>query len=290
MKEITNCPICEHENHSLYLEVMDHMITKESFKIVRCEHCGFHFTNPIPKEADIGAYYKSDAYVSHSSSSKGLINFLYNIVRNKTLKDKVRWVSNVTKGDNLLDIGSGTGHFLKVANKKGFKGFGLEPDPDARDFAKATNNISCYTQEELYKIKTSSVDVITMWHVLEHVYELNKDVATMSKILKPTGHVFIAVPNMESFDAHYYKSFWAAYDVPRHLYHFRKNDINRLMDKHGFKLKKIIPMKYDAFYVSMLSEKYKGNFSIKGIITGFKSNIKAKKLGYSSQVYVFEKK
>lgn len=290
MKEITSCPICQHEKHNLFLEVKDHMITKELFSIVLCEKCGFHFTNPIPEEDKIGAYYKSEDYISHSSSSKGFINFLYNIVRNKTLRDKVKWVSNVAKGDDLLDVGSGTGHFLKVAKKKGFKGFGLEPDPDARAFAKKTNNISSYTQEDLYQLKPSSVDVITMWHVMEHVCQLNKDIAAMHKVLRPTGHIFVAVPNMESYDAQHYESYWAAYDVPRHLYHFKKNDINKLMDKHGFNLKKIIPMKYDAFYVSMLSEKYKGNFSLKGFFTGLKSNMKAKKYGYSSQVYVFEKK
>ena len=289
MNSIRNCPVCEETYFKDFLEVTDYMITKEKFKIVECDSCGFHFTNPIPEADKIGEYYKSEAYVSHSSNKKGLINYLYNKVREITLKEKVKWVLNETDGKALLDIGSGTGHFLKAVNENGFKGIGLEPDAEARDFAHKNNHVRSSSQEELYNIEDRSFDVITMWHVLEHVYDLRKDLQKIHDILKSGGKLFIAVPNMNSYDARFYKEFWAAYDVPRHLYHFKQNDISRLLLDFGFDLKKVIPMKYDSYYVSMLSEKYRKQFSFLGVFIGFISNRKAKKYGYSSQVYVFEK-
>lgn len=290
MNSIRNCPVCQETYFKAFLEVTDYMITKEVFKIVECDSCGFHFTNPIPKIDRIGEYYKSDEYISHSSNNKGIINFLYNKVRAITLKEKVKWVCNETDGKSLLDIGSGTGYFLKTANDNGFKGIGLEPDADARDYAHKNNHVRSSSQEELYNIEENSFDVITMWHVLEHVYDLRKDLQVIHDILKSNGKLFIAVPNMNSYDARYYKEYWAAYDVPRHLYHFKQNDISRLLLDFGFDLKKIIPMKYDAYYVSMLSEKYKKRFSLFGVVIGFVSNLNSKKHGYSSQVYVFEKR
>ena len=290
MKTIEKCPVCSETLFSPFLSCVDHMITKEKFNIVSCNNCRFHFTNPVPTVDMIGEYYKSDNYVSHSSSKKGFVNFLYGIVRTFTLKQKLRWVKNNTLGKELLDIGSGTGHFLKAARKKGFHGLGIEPDNEARTYAHRVNHVRSYSQKELYKIKENTFDAITLWHVLEHVYHLNKDIKQIKNLLKPTGTLFVAVPNMASYDASYYKSFWAAYDVPRHLYHFQQYDIARLFANHGFELKKVIPMKYDAFYVSMLSEKYKKGFFLKGVWIGLLSNFKAKKHGYSSQVYVLKHK
>jgi len=266
------------------------MITKEEFKIVECNSCGFHFTNPIPAPDKIGEYYKSEDYISHSSNKKGVINFLYNTVRGITLKQKVKWIRNETNGKHLLDIGSGTGHFLKAVNNGGFSGMGLEPDSDARAFAHKNNHVRSSSQEELYTIEKESFDVVTMWHVLEHVYDLRKDLKRIEEVLKSNGKLFIAVPNMNSYDARFYKEFWAAYDVPRHLYHFTEKDISRLLSEFGFDLKKVIPMKYDSYYVSMLSEKYKKRSSLFGVFRGFISNLNSKKYGYSSQVYVFEKR
>jgi 2-polyprenyl-3-methyl-5-hydroxy-6-metoxy-1,4-benzoquinol methylase len=290
MNSIRNCPVCEETYFKDFLEVKDHMITQEEFKIVECDSCGFHFTNPIPESDKIAEYYKSEEYISHSSNKKGVINFLYNTVRGITLQEKVKWIRNETDGKCLLDIGSGTGHFLKAANDKGFNGIGLEPDPDARDFAHRNNHVRSSSQEELYNIDKNSFDVITMWHVLEHVYDLRKDLKRIEEVLRSNGKLFIAVPNMNSYDAKYYKEYWAAYDVPRHLYHFKKNDISRLLLDFGLDLKKVIPMRYDSYYVSMLSEKYKKRFSLFGVFRGLISNLKAKKYGYSSQVYVFEKR
>lgn len=290
MTTLESCPICASNTFENHLDVIDHMITKQQFSIVRCTSCGFHFTNPRPSSNTIGNYYNSEEYVSHSSTKKGLINYLYNLVRVKTLKQKVAWIQDVATGNELLDIGCGTGHFLKVANRKGFHGIGLEPDESARNYAINEHQLKVCPIGELYTFRENTFDVVTMWHVLEHVYNLNEDIAQIKKLLKPNGYIFVAVPNMNSFDAKHYKSFWAAYDVPRHLYHFKKLDIERLFLNHGFELKKVIPMKYDAFYVSMLSEKYKKGNVLNALLTGLRSNFMANKLGYSSQVYVLRPK
>lgn len=289
MNKIQNCPICGSVDYKSFIEAKDFLTEKGSFTIVECGQCKFHYTNPIPTVDQIGMYYKSEKYISHSSTKKGFVNYLYNVVRKRTLQDKISWIRKSTKGTRLLDIGSGTGHFLKFANDNGFNGIGLEPDKDARDFAKSENKLDLKPISALYNLEKASFDVITMWHVLEHVYDLRKDLEQLISLLKEDGRLFIAVPNMNAYDARHYKDFWAAYDLPRHLYHFKKENICELVQQFSWSIQKVIPMKYDAFYVSMLSEKYKKRFVGFGICRGLISNLKAKKFGYSSQVYVFEK-
>lgn len=290
MNKLNECPICGSTKQKEHLVCNDFLTKKGTFSIVECDACHFHFTNPIPTVDKIGEYYKSDQYISHSSTKKGFINFLYNVVRKKTLKSKINWISSETNKKRLLDIGSGTGHFLKFACENGFQTKGLEPDEDARSFANEHHGLELSPIEDIYALEDGSFDVITMWHVLEHVYELKKQLQKITSLLSDDGRLFIAVPNMNSHDACHYKEFWAAYDVPRHLYHFKQENIEQLLQQFGYSLKKVIPMKYDAFYVSMLSEKYKNRFVGFGFWRGLVSNLKASKFGYSSQVYVFSKK
>lgn len=290
MKIIENCPVCNGSSFSDFLQAKDYLTKKGVFSIVECDDCKFHFTNPIPEASKIGDFYKSDKYISHSSTKKGAINFLYNIIRNRTLRDKLSWILQETSQKKLLDIGAGTGHFLKHALCNDFEIEGLEPDEDARMFAHKENQLNLRPSQDLYSFDKSSFDIITMWHVLEHVYDLRKDLNQITSLLKEDGVLFIAVPNMNSYDAKYYKKVWAAYDLPRHLYHFKKENIESLLQQFGFSLTKVIPMKYDAYYVSMLSEQYKNRSSLFGVFRGFRSNSKASKMGYSSQVYVFRKK
>ena len=290
IKQYDACPVCESTQFGTHLQVKDWMITHESFTIQKCNSCGFHFTNPIPNEETIGSYYKSEEYVSHSSTNKGLVNKLYNLVRNLTLDHKVSLIRSYSKGNSVLDIGSGTGHFLNACVKEGLFVQGLEPDVDARNFAKEHFDLNLQELDTLKAIETNSKDVITMWHVLEHVYHLKRDVAEMVRVMKDNGTLFIAVPNMDSYDAKVYKEYWAAYDVPRHLYHFQENTIKQLFSQFGLECVKIVPMKFDAYYVSMLSEKYKGGNIVKAFLNGLLSNLKSEKHGYSSQIYVFQKK
>ena len=290
MNNVALCPICDSPDQELFMNSVDYSVSKESFSIVHSKSCGFHFTSPIPDESNIGSYYKSESYVSHSSSKNGLINRIYHWVRWYSLKRKVALMNSLSKEKSILDIGAGTGHFLKQAKNSGWNVTGLEPDGDARSLAKSVNNIELLEQQALYSLQSSSYNVITMWHVLEHVYHLKKDAERITNLLKPGGSLIVAVPNMNSYDAKFYKEYWAAYDLPIHLYHFTKSDIVNLFSQYNFELVETRPMVFDSFYVSMLSEKYKNGSLLKGFLTGLKSNWLAKEGSYSSQIYILKRK
>jgi SAM-dependent methyltransferase len=285
-----NCPACNHDQATSFLEVKDHFLSKEVFTLLTCDSCKLVYTTPRPSLETIGNYYKSEDYVSHSSTKKGLVNSVYNKVRNYTLNQKVKLVKRLVTGRDLLDVGAGTGHFLKRAQDNGFSVLGLEPDEDARKVAHEQNNVNLQTLDSLSTLTPSSYDCVTMWHVLEHVYNLQEDTKQIASLIKEKGVWIIAVPNHTSFDGTHYGSFWAAYDVPRHLYHFSPATIVPFIEQLGFKLEEQLPMKFDAYYVSMLSEKYKGGSLFNALRIGWLSNMRSKNGKCSSQIYVFRKK
>jgi 2-polyprenyl-3-methyl-5-hydroxy-6-metoxy-1,4-benzoquinol methylase len=275
----TKCPVCAAANLQPALQATDFTVTKQQFEIWQCGHCALRFTQHIPSANEIGAYYKSEAYVSHTDTSKGLVNKLYHIVRKRTLQKKLRLIQHHTglqKG-NLLDVGAGTGAFINTAVEGGWNSTGLEPDEDTRKLANSLYKTALKPSAELFELAPESFDAITMWHVLEHVHELQRYMAQLRVLLKQHGKLFIAVPNYTSYDANMYKSNWAAYDVPRHLYHFSPQSIKELLALHQLKLEVILPMWYDSFYVAMLSEQYKTGKSnlLKAGFAGMLSNLKA---------------
>lgn len=292
MNEIKNCQICDNSEFKTAFELKDYFLSQENFSIIQCKNCGFLITNPQPDKDKIGEYYKSEEYVSHSNSRKGLINSIYHFVRNFTLKKKFQMVKSLKSKGSILDIGCATGEFLNVFKLDKWTTLGIEPDKDAKKFAVENYNLNIENENHLEKIDENSFDIITMWHVLEHVPNLNKRLETLQRILKDEGNLIIAVPNYKSFDADYYGKFWAAYDVPRHLFHFSQSTMEKLLIKHGFEIENIKPMKFDSFYVSMLSEKYKNQKSniLNAFWVGLKSNFKAiKSNDYSSLIYIVKK-
>jgi 2-polyprenyl-3-methyl-5-hydroxy-6-metoxy-1,4-benzoquinol methylase len=292
MELLSSCPVCDNQDFTSFMQCPDHFLSKEVFTIARCENCGFLFTNPRPESEKLSSYYKSEEYISHSNTKKGLRNFLYQNVRNYTIRRKLKMIQGFKKEGTLLDIGCATGEFLNYCKTKNWEVTGIEPDETARQ--NAIKNYSLNIREEAFlkNIPSDSFDVITMWHVLEHVPQLNERIAQLQKLLRPGGTLFIAVPNANSHDAKLYGSYWAAYDVPRHLYHFTNVSITRLFLKHSFMLIKSVPMKFDSYYVSMLSEKYMltKNTFFNGLLSGLVSNRAARnKNEYSSMIYVFQK-
>lgn len=293
MEEIKNCPICNSLEFNFFLSCIDNTVSRETFKIVQCKSCSFKFTNPRPEEKNLGKYYKSEDYVSHSNTKKGFINSTYQSVRKYTLFKKLQLISRFYRTGKILDIGCGTGEFLNVCKNAKWSAFGIEPDPDARKMAIENYALDVRDETEIKNFDDASFDVISMWHVLEHVPKLNERVEELKRLIKPKGLIIIAVPNCNSLDAKIYKENWAAYDVPRHLYHFRPADIDALFKSHGMKVIRTLPMIFDSFYVSMLSEKIKTgkvNF-IKAAWNGFRSNLAALRSGktYSSQIYLIRK-
>jgi 2-polyprenyl-3-methyl-5-hydroxy-6-metoxy-1,4-benzoquinol methylase len=251
------CPICQSDEHKRFLTVSDYNVSRETFHIVECKVCAFKFTNPRPSENQIDKYYESDNYISHTDTSEGLINKLYKIVRQITLKQKRSLINSFkVESKTILDIGCGTGAFLNVMAQDGWKCVGIEPNKNARDKATLKFNIKAFDEASLVQ-GLGQFDVITLWHVLEHVHDLQKRILEIKLHMKSTSVLIVAVPNCESTDAKYYKEFWAAYDVPRHLYHFTPATMNEFMGRNGLEIIQKLMMPFDAFYVSMLSEKYK---------------------------------
>lgn len=288
---IKKCPVCGSDKQKPFLVCRDYTVSQQDFELVECGDCGFRYTQNPPEENQAYTYYESEDYVSHSSSRKGLINFMYNIVRRITLQQKVRVVKAQLSGNRLLDIGAGTGHFLNEARKQGLQVQGLEPSTFAVNYAKENFDLALASPDELHTLPNASFDAVTLWHVLEHVYSLNDYLRQIHRVLDEKGMVFIAVPNCASKDAQLYKEHWAAYDVPRHLYHFRPGDMHKLMQEHDFQVIKSIPMKFDAYYVSLLSEKYRGGSLFRALWNGFLSNRSARRSGmYSSLIYVAQKR
>jgi 2-polyprenyl-3-methyl-5-hydroxy-6-metoxy-1,4-benzoquinol methylase len=294
MTTLTNCPCCGGNSFEPFLACKDYTVTQETFQIVSCKACNFKFTNPRPSADNIGGYYKSENYISHSNTSKGIISKLYKTVRNYTLKRKVKLIQKYSQKGNLLDYGCGTGMFLSSARSSTWNVYGIEPDSAAREFAKKESGAEVYEDVETAHGMLANInfDCVTLWHVLEHILDLNQTVAWFYSKLKPGGILVIAVPNYTSYDAQHYKEHWAAYDVPRHLYHFEEKSMAGIVSKAGFKHLESLPMRFDSFYVSMLSEQYKTrkiNY-ISAFLSGLRSNLKAKHAkDYSSVIYVFKK-
>lgn len=284
------CPICNSKEFIEFLKVKDYSISQENFTIETCSNCSFLLTNPQPKKENLSAYYKSEDYISHSGTRKGIINTLYHYVQKSNLKQKFKAVSkNVPRG-TWMDYGAGNGAFLKYLKQQNISSVGYEPDEDARKLGTASG--ATILDSAKYQPAEGQYAAITMWHVLEHIPELNEIIKTHNSNLKENGILVIAVPNHRSYDAKYYKNFWAAYDVPRHLWHFTEPDILNLASQHGFEHIKTSPMIFDSYYVSMLSEKYKKGNMIRGVFLGALSNLYARvsDLPFSSQFYVFRKK
>ncbi len=291
----TNCPVCNSPDIKNVLYAKDYTVSGETFQVTECNACTLRFTQDVPDATSISPFYKSENYISHSNTSKGLINSLYQSVRKKTLKQKRRLIEKATglNTGNLLDVGSGTGSFLQEMKKNGWKVTGLEPDADARQVAREISAVELMDISQFYKLPAGTYDAITLWHVLEHVHDLHPYIQHLKNLLKENGKIFIAVPNYTSKDAEVYKEYWAAYDVPRHLYHFSPQSMKVLLEKNGLKLQSYLPMWYDSFYISMLSSKYKNDKTnlIASFFNGLRSNMKA--MGdvkrCSSVIYVISK-
>ncbi len=284
------CPACGSGRIHEVLSARDHTVSGEVFEIWQCDECTLRFTQDIPGPGDIGPYYQSADYISHTNSNRGLINRLYHIVRKLTLGDKRRLIQSASglKNGKLLDIGAGTGFFVQHMQRAGWQTTGLEPDETTRQRAASLHKTNLLDTEAFYHMPAESFDVITMWHVLEHVHDLHPYLDQLKKVLTPGGKIFIAVPNYTSYDARVYKGFWAAYDVPRHLYHFSPESIRRLFGKHALQVQSIRSMRYDSFYISFLSEKYRQGSSVKGFFVALLSNMKAfiNKEHCSSVIYI----
>ena len=288
-ENLSKCPVCNATAFNTVVDTVDYSTSKENFSVVQCTSCSHMFTNDRIVEKEIGPYYDNPDYISHTDDQKGLFAKVYQTLRKVNLRRKCSYVAQfVTKG-RVLDYGCGTGQFLEALTLEGHDAQGVEINAAARDKASRFGRVS-----ESIKEVEGDLDVITMWHVMEHVYDLHDLVEAFKKRLKKGGALIVAVPNPESPDAKHYGKYWAAWDVPIHVHHFTKNSMVQFLGSHDFKLHDIIPMDMDAYYISLLSEQYKSGASKKSpkhwlsaVYQGFKSNNKAGNQNTSSLVYRF---
>ena len=276
----------------MYISVKDHSVSSEEFHLLVNNEFGYLETSPQPSLEKLPEYYKSEDYISHTDTKRNLLEKVYHVVRNISLNRKLKLINSYTSEDkNLLDVGCGTGDFLQIAQQNDWIVFGVEPNNEARQIANSKTNNSVSDIEQLLEFPKQSFDVITLWHVLEHLPNLEEQVSILKSLLRENGRLIIAVPNYKSYDAEYYKNFWAAFDVPRHLWHFNQESISKLFSKENMEVVERHPMKFDSYYVSLLSEKYKSGWMniFNAFRIGFTSNLKAKRSGeYSSLIYILK--
>ncbi len=288
---LDNCPICgcgvSNKKHS----VKDFSFSKEVFDIVECERCKFLYTNPRPDSEKIQGYYGSLAYISHTNQRTGLFGKTYQYLRQKAIKEKEKWISKHVSSGSILDYGCGTGEFLMYCRTKGWSVAGIEIAEEPRKQAKENYNLTVLSPKEIDDLVEGQFNVATLWHVLEHMDSLRPSLQKIISKLNKEGLLVVALPNPVSWDAKYYKEFWAAWDVPIHFYHFKKEDVLTLFSSLGMELIEIKNMPYDAYYISLLSEQYKfgRNNWIKAFFFGAISNLKAGKNNASSLTYIFKK-
>ena len=295
MVHYSKCPLCGSKETGLYIQTNDFFLTGEPFSLFRCSACGFIFTQDHPDESSIGRYYSSDEYLSHNDTAKGISGRLYRFTRSIMLRRKRRMVEQMTGTEKgtLLDIGSGTGHFLGEMKRAGWEVKGIEINEKARQYSVSEQNVDVIDPGLVSFLPTGSFDCISLWHVLEHFHDPDSYVNEILRLLKPGGVCIIALPNSDSFDSGYYRKFWAAWDVPRHLWHFTPAVFGFFAQKNGFRIKAIRSLPMDVFYISMLSEKYKKSFLYfpAGIIKGAYFSILSvfRKNKSSSLVYFLKK-
>ena len=290
LENLKNCPSCGNKRFTLYLQTKDFFFSKESFQLSMCKNCSLVFTNPRPSKEDVYKYYLSENYISHSDKKFDITSIFYRWVRNIALTSKLKLINSLNANSKkILDFGCGTGHFLQKVHSNGWIAHGIEPNKTA--IKNSPSTIRHLIFESLNNIE-EKYNIISAWHVIEHIHELHETLKSLIKRLNDKGTLIIAVPNLSSFDSQYYGNHWAGLDAPRHLYHFSNTSFLNLINSLGLKLIQVKPMIFDSFYVSLLSEKYRGtSFSyLKALIVGMKSNRLAKKNNqYSSLIYILKK-
>jgi len=288
---LSHCPICKSSDISQTHTIKDNSISQEVFHLSKCNQCGFLFTNPQPTPDSLWKYYESEDYVSHSKTTKGFINFWYRQVQQLNLSLKFNAIKSHAPRGTWLDYGAGAGDYVKYIRSRDIAIEGFEPSEAARKTAQ-DNGVILKETSHLSETPDNSVACISLWHVLEHIPNFTEVIQDLGKLVKQDGILVIAVPNYLSLDGQKYAENWAAYDVPRHLWHFTEKNIKSLANQINFSHVDTSGMIFDSYYVSLLSEKYQNGSKLSGILNGFKSNLSARKKStpFSSQIYILKKK
>lgn len=290
----STCPLCQSSDIGLALKAKDHKISGEEFEIWDCKNCGFRFTQDVPDQDHIGEYYKGEIFISHSDTKEGVVNRLYHRARKVMLDRKYSLIHRLSSGRELMDFGAGTGYFLDHMRQRGYTVHGVEIDSGARAFAQKKFGIHIDGIDTFYESKAQEAyDVITMWHVLEHIEDPHDLLQRLHRMLRPGGKMLIALPNHNSSDGKKYQQYWSAYDVPRHLWHFEPKTLELMIEQNGWKMDSMHRLPFDPFYNAILSEQFRAASLalVRGGVAGLTSTLSAlaTKRRASSLIYVVSK-
>ena len=295
--ETIACPACDCPDYAAALTVRDRFETLpgQLFYIVRCRNCRLLYLNPRPDEASIAAYYAAAEYDPFISSTErsGFFDKAYRNARRLSVRRKAaRVVHDLARGAKTLDVGCATGEFMLELRRRGFLPSGVEPDAGAAKFAVERNRLTVWTGTiEDVPSSAGPFELITFWHVLEHVHRLKRTLAVAHALLSSDGRLAIAVPNPQSKDARAYGAKWVAWDTPRHLYHFEPPVMLKLLEDAGFSAKRAGAVAFDAFYHCLLSEPKLLSGYLRGGLRGFDSYLRGLAgADGSSELYLAYKK
>lgn len=288
--ENKKCTICGNLGFEIKFELKDYFFTNEDFVIIQCKSCGFMITDGITDYKDLGKYYNTSKYLSHEKKEKSIVSLVYNLVKRYSISRKFLLISKESNGKKILEIGCGTGDLLAAFKDKKWDTIGVEPSDSASSYAKEKHGLKIY--DKASEVKETDFDVVMLWHVLEHIENLQDIISLIKTKVKKSGRIIIALPNPDSYDAKYYKKYWAGWDVPRHLFHFKQTNIKQLLQANGIEIYKSAPLIFDSYFISMLSEEHKGTTSslvklFKTLYIGLKSNLSAMNTNeFSSMIYI----
>jgi 2-polyprenyl-3-methyl-5-hydroxy-6-metoxy-1,4-benzoquinol methylase len=269
------CPLCGSPKTRFAFSCPDHLVTGEEFPLHQCNDCQFLYSGRLPSEADAQKYYDSPSYTPHATDRKNLmmrtIGFCRTFIRQPIKRTWVRKWSKKRMG-TLIDIGSGTGEFAVFMQKSGWAVTCIEPNQDARNFC-ASQGLTVFDTDRVPTLPDHSFNVVTLWHVLEHVYDIHGTMQTIRRLLQPDGTAFIALPNYSSKEASWYGRMWTGYEMPRHPSHFSPATFAHLASMYDMEIVALRPFVLDAFYLSILSEQHRKGWFISALFHGLASAI-----------------
>ena len=271
-EKLDRCPACGSPDIGSYTTITDHYYSKENFDIAACKGCGLRFTQNRPAPEEIGRYYDSENYASHDSGKKASVFLkVYQMARDYMLGLKFNLVRQFKpEWKQVLDYGTGEGFFTEYLLKKGKDASGIEPSAVARENFKSRTGKTLF--EDIDALPADKTfQVITLWHVLEHIHTLRETMEKLTERLEQKGIIVIAIPNQKAKDLEAFGPHWAAWDVPRHLYHWDTDSLSAFMKSLGLVRIHTGQLPLDPFYIGMISARYAGKGAVSGILTGLKS-------------------
>jgi 2-polyprenyl-3-methyl-5-hydroxy-6-metoxy-1,4-benzoquinol methylase len=236
------CPLCTATETGLFCVVPQKRAggPDHSWSIVRCRECGGGWTAPLPDQRQLASFYPP-AYLGDTESRLEQF-FSGRLQRTRSWRnelEKVKLVERFIGGGTILDVGCADGTFLWALNARNWTRHGVEHIKEVVRLVSARMPGLHLTAGDIFasSLHEGQFDVISLWHVFEHLVEPGRVLDRLFGLLKPGGWLFIAAPNIDSLQAHLFRQYWFAFDVPRHVFHFSPSSLRRLLARSGFQVR-----------------------------------------------------